>query len=246
MEQQVLSQRLDAIIAELLAQKRRELNAGRKKIRVLITGDRFCSLPATLLSLKALDHAGYQLLMTFSHSAQLSGLKTACMREVDATCAGAWYSEQDPIEDDDYNSLFLPALSSNSLSKIALCIRDNITSRWVFHALSTGKPVMTTLNAECLESAASGNTRPWLGRLAEYVATLEQYGVVVVGKKMPAQNGPIAHRGKAISQPKQLITRSDILTCSSGERLTVGRHTLITAAAQDEIRRRNITVIQTA
>jgi hypothetical protein len=248
MDYQALSRRIDALIAELLEHKRREQNAGRKKVRVLITGDSFSSLQATLLSLEALESAGYQLLMTFSHSACLSGLKAACIGEVDSRCAGVVYCEQEPVsaqDEGDYSSLFLPALSTNSLSKIALCIRDNMASAWVFHALNSHKKVIATLNSECLNSSASGFASALLNRLAEYVATLEQYGVVIAGQKMSGViPRSIGHVGKSVSLPKHLITLSDILTFSGEESLHVDSHTLITPAAQDEIRRQNITVIQ--
>lgn len=246
MEHPILSQRLDSLIAQLLEQKRRELNAGRKKVRVLITGDNFSTFPATLLSLAALDRAGYQLLVTFSHSATVSGLKSAWISEVDSNCTGVVYTEQAPAEgDDDYSHLFLPALSTNSLSKIALCIRDNIASEWVFHAFNRRKQVIVTLNPECLNSGDMGFTSPLLSRLAEYVATLEQFGAVIVGQKVP--HAAIRHIGKpskSVSLQKRLITLSDILTFSGHECLRIDNLTLITPAAQDEIRRQNITVIQ--
>ena len=246
MEHQVLSRRLDTLIAQLLEQKRRELNAGRKKIRVLITGNNFSTLPATLLSLSALDRSGYQLLVSFSHSARVSELKTAYISAIDSSCTGAVYIEEEPVEgDDDYNCLFLPALSTNSLSKIALCIRDNLASHWVFHALNRHKQVIATLNPECLDGAVTGFTLPLLNRLAEYVTTVEQYGVVIAGKKIPADvTRNIGNAGKSISFPKNLVTLSDILTFSGAKNLLVDSHTLITPAAQDEIRRQNITVIQ--
>lgn len=232
MEHQALSQRLDTMIAALLEQKRRVLNDGRKKVRVVVTGDDFSTLPAALLSLAALDRAGFQLLLTFSHSACVSGLKSAYISEVDSTCAGAVYCEQEPaVGEDEYTSLFLPALSTNTLSKIALGIRDNIACSWVFHALNQHTKVIATLNPEFLNHEATGFTHPLLSRLAEYVTTLEQYGIVIAGKKMPLA-------------AQKLLTLSDILTFSGDAGLRIARHTLITPAAKDEIRRQNITVIQ--
>lgn len=246
MEHQTLSQRLDLLIAGLLEQKRRELNAGRKKVRVVVTGDNFSTLPATLLSLAALDRAGYQLLVTFSHSASVSGLKAAYINEVDSICAGALYSEQEPVAgEDDYSSMFLPALSTNSLSKIALGIRDNLASSWVFQALSRRTKVIATLNPECVSCETNGFTLPLLSRLAEYVTTLEQYGIVIAGKKASSSHHRhIGKAGKSVSLQKHLITLSDIRTLSRTEKLHIESHTLITPAAQDEIRRQNITVIQ--
>lgn len=232
MENQALSQQLDAMITALLEQKRRALNAGRKKVRVVVTGDDFSTLPAALLSLAALDRAGYQLLVTFSHTACVSGLKSAYIREVDSTCIGALYCEQElAAGEEDYTSLFLPSLSTNSMSKIALGIRDNIACSWVFHALNQRIKVIATLNPDCLNHEATGFTLALLSRLAEYVTTLEQYGIVIAGKKKPRA-------------AQKLLALSDILTFSVGGELRIARHTLITPAAQDEIRRQNIMVIQ--
>jgi hypothetical protein len=245
MEQQDLSQRLDILIAELLEQKRRDLNAGRKKVRVLITGESFNALPTTLLSLKALDYAGYQLVVMFSYSASVSGLKNICISDIDSTCTESLYTDKLPEEgDDDYSSLFLPALSTNSLSKIALCIKDNIASSWVFHALKKRKQVIVTLPPEYLNSSESGFTSPLLNRFAEYSTILESYGVVITGNKIPNMPHYIGIKGKSVNVQKHLITLSDIRTLSRTESLHVDNHTLITPAAQDEIRRQNITVIQ--
>ncbi|MGB7799635.1 hypothetical protein [Buttiauxella sp.] len=246
MEHQVLSRRLDTLIARLLEQKRRELNAGRKKIRVLITGNNFSTLPVTLLSLSALDRSGYQLLVSFSYSARVSGLKTACISAMNSSGTGSQYIEDESIEvDDDYHCLFLPVLSTNSLSKIALCIRDNLASNWVFHALNRHKKVIATLNPECLDGAPTGSARPLLNRLAKYVSTIEQYGVVIAGKNMPGNmTCNLGNTGKPLSFTKNLVTLSDILTLSGTKNLQIDSHTLITPAAQDEIRRQNITVIQ--
>ncbi len=246
MDRQTLSRRLDTLIAEYLEQKRHELNAGRKKVHVVITGDDLSTLSTTLLSLVALDRAGYQLLVTFSHSASLSGLKTACVNGVEFGCTGALFTEQWPIAgDDDCSSLFLPALSTNSLSKIALGIRDNIASTRVFHALNRQMQVIVTLNPECLSSDNSGFVPPLLACLAGYVATLEKYGIVIAGKNMPgAATSHIGNTGKLVSLQKSLITLSDIRQLPRSEGLRINSHTLITPAAQDEIRRQNITVIQ--
>jgi hypothetical protein len=246
MEHQALSQQLDKFIAVLLEQKRRALNAGRKRVRVLITGDNASTLPKTLLSLSALDGAGYQLMVTFSHTASISGLKTLYINEIDSLCSGALYCEQEPaVGGEDYSSLFLPALSTNSLSKIALGIRDNIACGWVFHALNRGIKVIATLNPECLSHEVTGFTPPLLNRLFEYASVLEQYGIAILGQKTPGvMKRNMGKPSKSVSLQKHLITLSDILTFSGGEDLRIENHTLITPAAQDEIRRQNITVIQ--
>lgn len=243
MDSLTLSRLLDRAIAELLAEKHSALNAGRKKVRVVMTGEDLSTLPVTLTSLLALDKAGYQLLVTFSHSACLSGLQDACIKEVSARCAGALFTERGPQPNDgDYCSLFLPALSTNSLTKIALGIRDNIASTWVFDALSRQKQTIVTLNSEC----HSGTVLPasLLSQMAKYVATLEQFGIVISGKKMATLPRPVASSGALTGKGDQLVTLKDVRLLAVGETLFIDRHTLVTPAAQDEIRDQNITVIR--
>jgi hypothetical protein len=237
MESQALSRWLDTLIADLLAQKSQKVNAERKTVRVVITGSDTATLPMTLRGLLALDIADYQLRVAFSHSASLSGLKTAMLDEMAVRCAGAIVDDksvdQQPADGEDYDSLYLPALSTNSLSKIALGIRDNLATGWVFHALQKQKNVIVTLNPERLNPADSGFTSPLLARLAGYADVLRQYGIVVTGTNSADVIGK-----------KRLITLSDIRQHRATERLRIDSNTLITPAAQDEIRRQNITVIR--
>lgn len=236
MDSQTLSQLLDRVIADVLAQRRGVEHDARQKVRVVITGEDASTLPATLLSLLALDRAGYRLLVSFSHSASLSGLRAACMRDVEARCRGALFNESGPqAGDEDYASLYLPALSTNSLSKIALGIVDNLAGRWAFHALGQQKKVIATLNPQCLQTADAGFAPALLARLAGYASTLERYGIVIAGKK-PAVSPADGN--------KRLITLADIRLHPAAEALQIDSHTLITPAAQDEIRQQNITVIK--
>jgi hypothetical protein len=242
MESQALSRWLDTLIADLLAQKSQKVNAERKTVRVVITGSDTTTLPMTLRGLLALDSAGYQLRVAFSHSASLSGLKTAMLDEMAVRCAGAIVDDksvdQQPAGVEDYDSLYLPALSTNSLSKIALGIRDNLATGWVFHALQKQKNVIVTLNPEWLNPADSGFTSPLLARWAGYADVLRQYGIVITGTNSAVQVSA------DIGGKKRLITLSDVRQYRATDWLHLDRNTLITPAAHDEIRRQNITVIR--
>jgi hypothetical protein len=242
MESQALSRWLDTLIADLLAQKSQKVNAERKTVRVVITGSDTTTLPMTLRGLLALDSAGYQLRVAFSHSASLSGLKTAMLDEMAVRCASAIVDDksvdQQPAGGEDYDSLYLPALSTNSLSKIALGIRDNLATGWVFHALQKQKNVIVTLSPERFNPADSGFTSPLLARWAGYADVLRQYGIVITGTNSAVQVSA------DIGGKKGLITLSDIRQHRATDRLHLDRNTLITPAAQDEIRRQNITVIR--
>ncbi|MEA9390216.1 hypothetical protein SJI19_06575 [Acerihabitans sp. TG2] len=260
MYSQTLSQLLDTFIAELLAQKKCDVDSGSKKMRVVITGNDISALTETVNCLVALGRAGYQLWVTFSQSASLSALKMSYIQAIGQRCSGVVFDEQprhDVVFDDDYESLFLPALSTNSMSKIALGIRDNIASEWVFHAFSQQKQIIATLNSECLAGPKNAVLpQPLLSRLSSYVQTLEQYGIVFSGNKMMCsarsdatptgarQLAVDAVHNKVPHAPKRLITLRDIRLHPTNEHLCVDSKTLITPAARDEISHRKITVIQ--
>lgn len=233
-----LSLLLDSIIAEIVAQRTQRLAPPRPVMRAIVSGEDLTTLPATLDCLAALDRNGYQLVIAFSHSAMQSPLRAACLealahRGIDVLC-----DNQPPQETDaPWHGLYLPALSSNSLSKIALGIRDNLVCRWAFHALRLNKPVVATLNAECQSDAAFSLPAALRTRLANYAATLAAYGISVIGQRPTQQILPT-------SAKKPLITRSDVRCYAKGAALHVPHHTLITPAALDEIRDRGITIVR--
>ncbi|MGK3143424.1 flavoprotein [Pantoea sp. C2G6] len=236
MDNQTLSQRLDRIIAEVLAQ-----SVVQKNVRVVVTGEDIASLPQTLSCLVALEQAGYQLWASFSHSASRSALKSACTDALSQRGSRAGFDRSPPY----YEALYLPALSVNSMSKIALGIRDNLASEAVFQALQQRKPIIATLHPHCVDSALP---LPLLSRLEGYAQVLKSYGIALSGKRaaharlvsgsqtIPATAPPVA--GK-----KRLITLRDIRLLATGTALRVDNNTLITPAARDEIQRRNLTVI---
>lgn len=248
MDSQALSQLLDTIIAELVAQKRPAAPAGDKDVRVLITGDDMSALPATLGCLAALARRGYPLRVYFSHSAGRSALKAQYLQAIARQCPGAVCHALPPgdMQDTPYGCLFLPALSGNSMSKIALGIRDNIAGEWVFDALRRQKQVIVTLNNECLAMSGGSLAAPWLARLASCAQALASYGIVISGRK-PAGPRPATGQHDAHRQPrvkKTLITLRDIRLHPAGEPLAADSNTLITPAALDEIRRRHISITQ--
>lgn len=236
MDSQTLSQLLDRVIAELLAQ-----SAAQKNICVVVTGDDISSLPETLNCLAALEQAGYKLWVSFSHSASQSALKSACMDALRQRGSHAGFDMSPSL----YEALYLPALSVNSMSKIALGIRDNLACEAVFQALHHRKQVIATLHPQCIDSALP---LPLLARLEGYAQTLESYGVTISGKKMshasPGLPGQPPHYASLPSAgKKRLIALRDVRLLAPGEGLRVESNTLITPAARDEIKRRNLTII---
>lgn len=239
MDSQTLSQRLDRIIAELLAH-----SVAQKKVRVLVTGDDISTLSETLNCLAALEQAGYSLWIRFSCSATESALKSACVEALRQRGSRAGF-DLNNFQRSDYEALYLPALSMNSMSKIALGIRDNLACDAVFQALHHRKQIIATLHPQCLDR---GLPLPLLARLEGYAQTLESYGVTISGHKVPHRKSgstalPAASASLPVVGKKRLITLRDIRLLASGEPLRVEGNTLITPAAKDEIKRRNLTVV---
>lgn len=235
MDSQTLSQLLDRVIAEVLAQ-----SVAQKNVRVVVTGEDIASLPETLSCLVALEQAGYQLWVSFSHSASQSALKSACVDALRQRGSRAGFDRSPPH----YEALYLPALSVNSMSKIALGIRDNLACEAVFQALQHRKQVIATLHPQCVDSALP---LPLLARLEGYAQVLESYGIALCGKRAahasPVSVSQAAPAALPAAGKKRLITLRDIRLLASGETLRIAGNTLITPAARDEIQRRNLTVI---
>jgi len=226
---QSLSQRLDRIIAELQAQP-----VTQKRLCVVITGNDMASLPVTLSCLRALELAGYRPEVSFSFSASQSGLKNACVDALRRQGSRAGFAT--PLHD--YDVLYLPSLSVNSMSKIALGMRDNLACEAVFESLLQSREIVATLHPQCLDRRLPPLL---LARLQEYAHMLESYGITIAGKKMAGADHSSARLRAA--EKKRLIALRDIQALAAGESLIVQPDTLITPAARDEIGRRHLTVI---
>jgi len=226
MNQQNFSKQLDRIIHDVLEQRRQG-----KLIRVILTGDDGSTLADTFRCMEALYRAGYGLAVTFSHTASLSAIKSICVRWKEEKGIDILFDACISMRDnDDYHGVFLPRLSTNSMAKIALCLQDNVASQSAFYALSRNKPVIATLNEEC-QSLSQIPTLFLRRRLMSYIDTLEQYGVVFSGAK-PSKN----------LCNQTVITLGEIRRHCENKFMLIDRSAVITPAAQDEIRRLNITV----
>lgn len=238
MDSQRLSRLLDTIIDDILLQRKQRLQSRNKVMRVIISGEDLTTLPTTLDCLAALDRCGYLLVMTFSWSARQSALQSSCLdgltqRGIDVVCDNR---EPQPT-DEPATGFYFPALSSNSLSKIALGIRDNLVCRWAWHALGVNQSAIVTLNGECRPDAAL--PQALRARLANYAATLVEYGFTVIGH----QHSNVKQRLPA-GNHQRLVTLSDVRQYQKGQTLHIGNRTLITPAARDEIRDRGLVIVQ--
>jgi len=240
MDAQRLSCLLDTLIEQLLAQRKPRLQTHRQVMRVVLSGEDHSTLPTTLDCLAALDRSGYSLVMTFSHSARRSSLQSSCLDALARRGITVLCDNQEPRQTGaSFNGLYLPVLSTNSMSKIALGIRDNLVCRWAFHALNLNKPVIVTLNAECRHHPTRSLPPAFQARLAHYAATLVAFGFTVIGQQI-ANADPT----RSMSANKPLITLGDVRRYQRGQALHIGNRTLITPAAHDEIRARGIIIVQ--
>ncbi|PWC18845.1 flavoprotein [Brenneria corticis] len=251
MNSQTLSLLIDHIIAEIMvARSRQAIASPRPSLLVAITGDDAAGFPATLRYLTALERGGYALHLLFSHSAQRLGATWA--GEISHALPQARQLAETDIEPAHWqnsDALLLPALSSNSLAKIALGIRDNPASRLVFQALAQNLRIMATLNREC-EPARQGNALPaaYLAQLRRYVDTLQRIGIHFITPRASAcatVNRPFSH---PVAPPrsgrgKRLITQREVRLHDARQALYVEADVLITPAARDEIASRKITLI---
>ncbi|MCW2475195.1 MULTISPECIES: flavoprotein [unclassified Symbiopectobacterium] len=199
---------------------------------VLITGDDAAAFPATLRYLAALAQAGCLLSVHFSHSAQRLHTRFAdalnrllpqvpCQQATDSTLRSG-------------DTLLLPALSDNSLAKIALGLRDNAASQWVFQALAQDVRIIALHHPDAAMPAA------YLAQLSRYQETLRQFGIRMMGQPAAPQ-ASVPHRAVA-AVGKSLLTARDV-RLHSEDTLSVRPGTLITPAARDELAARRITLI---
>lgn len=212
--------KLDAMIFEILEQKR--LKA--KLLRVVITGSDMRSLERTFACIDALYHRGYAIAISFSYSAFNSMLAQVCQRWIEVKKLNITTDNCGPhLPKDDYYGVFFPALSMNSLAKMAQCLNDNIACEWAFDALACQRPVYVTLSFGEDESHFSSTMRQCL---ADYIKALKGLGVQVLPQAC-----------QAVHNRRQLITVADVRKMQKLTSLSVEADALITPAARDEINR---------
>ncbi len=226
MEITELTVMISQVVDEILAKKQQDM----KVIRVMVTGSERESLLDTLNCIKALYDSGYKIVITFSHSANNSVIKSVFLR----------WQQEDNIEfsvdsslpnelSEDYYGLFFPAISINSLSKLALCIRDNLASNWFFHALLHRKPITTTVNNE-YQTLIEHGTASLKEQVSTYLNQLENYGVSIIGKPQTSSAHP------------SLVTLRNVKLHPESQPLCIEKNTIITPAAKEEIARRRLII----
>ncbi|MBG6240394.1 MAG: hypothetical protein EKE12_00670 [Candidatus Symbiopectobacterium sp. Clec_Harlan] len=248
MNSQTLSSLIDKAITDALAHRTLRIESSRLESTgieniqaetqrqpttfVMITGDDVAAFPATLRYLAALAQAGCLLSVHFSHSAQRLHTRFAdtlhrllpqvpCQQTIDPMLRSG-------------DTLLLPALSDNSLAKIALGLRDNAASQWVFQALAQDVRIIALHHPDAAMPSA------YLAQLSRYQETLRQFGIRMMGQPAAPQ-ASVSHSAVACVG-KSLLTARDV-RLHSEDTLRVQPGTLITPAARDEIAARRITLI---
>ena len=227
MEKKDLTLIISQIVDEILAKKRQR----SKVIRVILTGNEQESLLDTLNCIKALYCSGYGIAVTLSHTAENSVIKSALIRwqqTGDIEFSMDSYLPEELAEE--YYGVFFPAISINSLSKLALCIRDNLATTWAFHALVNRKPITATLNYE-YQTALDNAPGPLREQFSTYVNKVEDYGVSFLGKPSPSRR-----------TNSSLITLAAVRLQPENQPLLIEKDTIITPSAKEEIARRRIFV----
>ncbi|MBT9430603.1 hypothetical protein [Candidatus Symbiopectobacterium endolongispinus] len=117
------------------------------------------------------------------------------------------------------DTLLLPALSDNSLAKIALGLRDNAASQWVFQALAQDVRIIALHHPDAAMPSA------YLAQLSRYQETLRQFGIRMMGQPAAPQ-ASVSHSAVVTA-----VTVRDV-RLHSEDTLRVRPGTLITPAAR--------------
>ncbi|WP_409306674.1 flavoprotein [Pectobacterium sp. B1J-3] len=240
-----LSLLIDKVIVDVMAAKVQDaLVIPQHTVLVLITGDDAVGFPTTCRYLNALAQSGYTVHLLFSQSAQaLRTIADECLAHARIL------TETDiaPARLQRYEMLLLPALSSNSLTKIAIGIRDNLASRIAYLALAGNVRVLATLNRECdMTPPLTSLPAAYLAQLRQYISTLENFGIRFIAAQANTRVAANHSRPATVHHThttKRLITQRDVRLHDAGQALYITPNVLITPAARDEIANRRITLI---
>ncbi|ABD86734.1 hypothetical protein [Rhodopseudomonas palustris] len=170
---------------------------------------------------------------------------------------------------DGCGSLLVPALTMTTAAKVACGIRDSLASRLMARALERGLPIIAAFDGCCPDNPER-QARGFLvadaykARLRANLQALRDYGVrLVPARKLavaaqraitPATAIGTQATGGVAAMPaagvavgagdRRIFSRNDAVQCQPGE-LRLGREVLVTPLAADELRIRNVRLIQT-
>jgi hypothetical protein len=269
MDRAALEQAIYQAIVECLADRAIEkLRTSRKRALVLLTGSDL-GLQGAMASLGALRDEGWTMRFVLSAGAQIV-LTPERMRGCDAGAllAAAFPAEADTDVDallGDCGLLLVPTLSMTTAAKVAGGIRDSLASRLVARALERGVAVVAASDGCCPdnpERAARGFmvADAYKVRLRSNLEALQSYGIRLVRAKNlaaavhgAAATGSVTGNavsteptgaGVGVAGEKRIFSRGDAMRCRDGDLLRLGGNVLVTPLAADELRSRNIRLVQ--
>lgn len=230
------------------------LQARRTAALALFTGTDI-GLRQAETSIRTLRDVGWTFRMVLSAGAR-KVLTAKRLRAFGASPAPDASSDVDALLDG-CGLLLVPTLSITTAAKVACGIRDSLASRLLARALERGVAVLAASDGCCPdnpERTANGFlvTDAYKARLRSNLEVLQSYGIRLVragdlaaaARGAPARAAPAAPPASAASAAgKRIFSRSDAMRCRDGE-LRLGRDVLVTSLAADELRIRNVRLIQ--
>lgn len=182
-----------------------------------------------------------------------------------------WVSCAEAIEQRDWQLVFLPTCSANTLAKIALGVRDNAVTKLAGRAIAEGIPVEVVTDY----LGFTAQTPLAYRQLYEgYIEKLCQYGIILRDRPsnytvpgqgliretvnfhemmIPQQDqlppkvcGPVDEYTTAavIFWEGKLMTEADAVNLPEESVIRIGKKTIISPSAKDRLRQRNIEIVK--
>lgn len=251
-----------AIVACLSDRVVEVLRARQKCAVVLLTATDLGlgELPATLAALRA---DGWTLRFALSEPAHKM-LGAERLAELGLPVEPFTCAEHDTLLDG-CGLLLVPTLSITVAAKVACTIRDSVASQLLADALERGVAIIAALDGCCPDNpkrppGSFRVTGAYKAQMRANLQALKDYGIRLVPSRklagaamqatMPEVARTVAHHAitpsaaSPDSRPnKRIFSRSDAVQCREGE-LRLGRNVLVTPSAADELRIRNVRLIQ--
>lgn len=247
----------NAIIASLSERVAQTLESQRRAALVVVT-DTDIGLGGALDGLQSLRAEGWSLRTVADAGAwAVIGAARGAVLGLDHPVAAD--ADVDALLDGQ-SMVLVPALSITIAAKVAAVIRDCLASRILARALERGLPVVAAWNGCCPDNRdrhARGFqvTDAYKARMRANMDALKSYGITMVAARKlglaagqiltpvaDARTQPVAVEGEH-SGGKRVFGRAEAMQCQ-GPELRLGRDVLVTPLAVEELRHRNIRLVQ--
>ena len=161
-------------------------------------------------ALKMLKDDGWKLTAVLSRAASEVITEERIRNDIDPD---AIYVEGAPINGrqiiDDNQYVIIPELTINTAAKVAGCISDNLLTNMIFRAMSTGKPVIASIDGCCPDSEIRAKigfkvTESYKARMRRNLEDLKDYGIVLT------VNSNLCHKVNKVYESSFAFSREDI------------------------------------